>query len=101
MDQGSTPNDANADKLIAKCGTSQGSRTWTKPIPFSSPLPNPQEFCIALKDLIPQPTTFPANFYCAATAGLGSQESKQESPEFFFVVTGPELAAPGPAKLVP
>lgn len=100
--KGAPPLDLQADHLNVRCGTATGVRDLpVKPIPITLPAPNPPEYCIFIRDAIPQPATFPVNRYCAAKSALGVGESVNESVELFFVVTGPELAVPTNPRLVP
>jgi hypothetical protein len=100
--KGTPPLDLQADHLNVRCGTAPGVRDIpVKTIAVTLPAPNPPEYCINIRDVIPQPATFPVNRYCAAKSALGAGESTNESVELFFVVTGPELAVPTNPRLKP
>jgi hypothetical protein len=91
-----------ADHLNVRCGVTPGGRNLpVKTIPVPLKAPDPPNYCILIRDLLAQPASFPANYYCAARSAQGASESQEESPELFFSVTAAELAAPTASFLKP
>jgi Bacterial Ig domain len=77
-----------AHHLNVTCGLGAGQPAVpVKAIPITSPPPDPPLYCVALTEVFPEPTSFPASRVCVATAAQGHAES-EASPPFPFRCDG-------------
>jgi Bacterial Ig domain len=79
---GPPPQDGQPNRLIVRCGTAPGLRDLpARATAIVEPPPEPLGYCFALRDLIPEPVSFPVSRYCAASAAMDTGEAVVPSAE--------------------